>query len=33
MEEILNGLEADEDFDEPFADGSNEEFACLQEGK
>ena len=33
MEEILNVLEADEDFDEPFADGSDEEFDCLQEGK
>ena len=33
MEEILNALEADEDFDEPFADGSGEEFDCLQEGK
>ena len=32
MEEILNALEADEDFDEPFADGSDE-FDCLQEGK
>ena len=30
VEEILN---ADEDFDEPFADGSDEEFDCLQEGK
>ena len=33
MEEILNVLEADEDFDEPFADGSDEEFDCLQEVK
>ena len=33
MEEIPNALEADEDFDEPFADGSDEEFDCLQEGK
>ena len=33
MEEILNALEADEDFDVPFADGSDEEFDCLQEGK
>ena len=24
MEEVLNALEADEDFDEPFADGSDE---------
>ena len=33
MEEIFNALESDEDFDEPFADGSDEEFDCLQEGK
>ena len=33
MEEILNALESDEDFDEPFADGSVEEFDFLQEGK
>ena len=33
MEEILNVLEADEDFDEPFADDSDEEFDGLQEGK
>ena len=33
VEEILNALEADEDFDEDFADGSDEEFDCLQEGK
>ena len=33
MEEILNALEANEDFDEPFADGSDEEFDFLQEGK
>ena len=33
MEEILNALEADEDFDEHFADGSDEEFDCLQEDK
>ena len=30
MEEILNALEADEDFDEPFADRSDEEFDCLK---
>ena len=29
----LQRLEADEDFDESFADGSDEEFDCLQEGK
>ena len=33
MEEILNALETDEDFGETFADGSDEEFDCLQEGK
>ena len=33
MQEILNALEADEDFDESFADGSDEEFDCMQEGK
>ena len=33
MEEILNALEAHEDFDESFADESDEEFDCLQEGK
>ena len=33
MEEVLKALEADGDFDEPFADGSDEEFECLQEGK
>ena len=32
MEEILNAMEADEDLGEPFADGSDEEFDCLQEG-
>ena len=33
VEEILNALEADEDFDEPFADENDEEFDCLLEGK
>ena len=33
VEEILNALEADGDLDEPFADASDEEFDCLQEGK
>ena len=33
MEEVLKALEADGDFDEPFADGSDEEFEFLQEGK
>ena len=33
MEEILNAMEADEDFDELFADGSDEEFDSLLEGK
>ena len=33
MEEVLKALEADGDFDEPFADRSAEEFECLQEGK
>ena len=29
MEEVLKALEADGDFDEPFANGSDEEFECL----
>ena len=33
MEDILNALEADGDFDKPFAGGSDEEFDYLQEGK
>ena len=32
VEEILNALKADKDFDEPFADGSDEEFEELQAG-
>ena len=28
--EVLKALEADGDFDEPFADGSDEVFECLR---
>ena len=33
VEEVFKALEADGDFDEPFADGSYEEFECLKDGK